>query len=57
MFAATVIGEGELTQRCHVEQVGECDGVEEVFFAITRGKRIEHGLVRRITGGGAAPAA
>lgn len=57
MFAATVIGERELTQRCHVEQVGECEGVEEVFFAITRGKRIEHGLVRRITGGGAAPAA
>jgi hypothetical protein len=30
--------------------VGDCDGVDEHFFAITPQKKVEHRLVRRITG-------
>ena len=44
------LGEDDLTDRYGVERVGDCDGVEEHFFAITPQKKVEHRLVRRITG-------
>ena len=45
---------GQAAARLGVEQVGECDGVEELFFAITPRKKIEHRLVQRIIAGGLA---
>lgn len=50
VYPATAIGEEEPTQCCGMERVGDCDGVEELFFALTREKRIEHWLMRRIKG-------
>lgn len=49
VFPAATVGEDELTARLGLVRVGECDGVEEQFFAITPRKRIEHRLVQRLT--------
>ena len=49
VFPAATLFEDDLTARYRVERVGDCDGVEEQFFAITPHKRVEHRLVRRIT--------
>ncbi|MFD0669137.1 LysR family transcriptional regulator [Ramlibacter sp. MAHUQ-53] len=51
--SATMVDE-ELHARYGVEQVGPCEGVEEHFFAITWQKKVEHRLVRRLTGPRAA---
>lgn len=48
VFPAATTEHEELARRLGVEQVGECDGVEEQFFAITPRKKIEHRLVQRI---------
>ncbi|MEY4654593.1 MAG: hypothetical protein RI884_3174 [Pseudomonadota bacterium] len=50
VFPAATLVEDDLTERYGVERVGECDGVEEQFFVITSQKKVEHRLVRRITG-------
>jgi len=50
VFPAATLVEDDLIHRYHVEHVGECDGVEEHFFVITPQKKVEHRLVRRITG-------
>ncbi len=50
VFPAATLVEDDLTERYGVERVGDCEGVEEQFFAITPQKKVEHRLVRRITG-------
>jgi LysR family transcriptional activator of nhaA len=50
VFPAATLVEDDLTDRYGVERVGDCEGVEEHFFAITPQKKVEHRLVRRITG-------
>lgn len=50
VFPAATLVEDDLTDRYGVERVGDCDGVDEHFFAITPQKKVEHRLVRRITG-------
>lgn len=47
--AATLVGE-EMCARYGVEQVGLCEGVDEHFFAITSEKRVQHRLLRQLTG-------
>jgi LysR family transcriptional activator of nhaA len=49
IFPAATLVEAELVSRYGVQRVGDCDGVEEHFFAITPQKRVEHRLVRQIT--------
>ncbi len=50
VFPAAVMVERDLVERYGVERVGDCEGVEEHFYAITPQKKVEHRLVRRITG-------
>jgi len=50
LFPAATLVEEDLVQRYGVQRVGDCDGVEEQFFAITPQKKIGHPLVRRVTG-------
>lgn len=50
VFPAATLVEDDLTDRYGVERVSECEGVEEQFFAITPQKKVEHQLVRRLTG-------
>lgn len=49
VFPAAVMVERDLVERYGVERVGDCEGVEEHFYAITPQKKVEHRLVRRIT--------
>ena len=48
--AATMIHD-DLVDRYHVRRIGECEGVEEYFFAIGTERRVQHPLVQRILGG------
>lgn len=48
VFPSATLVDAEVTQRYGVEQVGECEGVREQFYAITPHKKVEHRLVRRI---------
>ena len=50
LFPAATLVEEDLVQRYGVRPVGDCEGVEEQFFAITPQKKIGHPLVRRVTG-------
>jgi LysR family transcriptional activator of nhaA len=50
VFPAATLVEDDLTDRYGVERVGDCEGVEEQFFAITPQKKVAHRLVQRITG-------
>lgn len=50
VFPSATLFEADRTARHKVERIGDCDGVEEQFFAITPHKKVEHRLVRRITG-------
>ena len=50
LFPAATLVEKDLVQRYGVQRVGDCEGVEEQFFAITPQKKIGHPLVKRITG-------
>jgi len=50
LFPAATMVEKDLVQRYGVQRVGDCEGVEEQFFAITPQKKIGHPLVRRVTG-------
>ncbi len=50
VFPAATLVEDDLTARYGVDRVGDCEGVEEQFFVITPQKKVEHRLVRRITG-------
>lgn len=49
IFPAATLIETELVRRYGVQRIGDCDGVEEDFFAITPQKKVEHRLVRQIT--------
>ena len=50
VFPAATLVEDDLTDRYGVERVGDCEGVEEQFFAVTPQKKVAHRLVQRITG-------
>ena len=50
LFPAATLVDDELVRHYGVQRVGDCEGVEEQFFAITPQKKIGHPLVRRITG-------
>ncbi len=50
VFPAASLVEEDLVRRYDVRRVAPCDGVEEQFFAITPQKKVEHRLVRRLTG-------
>jgi LysR family transcriptional activator of nhaA len=49
LFPSAEMFERDLLQRYGVVRVGDCEGVEEQFFAITPQKKVEHRLVRQIT--------
>jgi LysR family transcriptional activator of nhaA len=49
VFPSAMLADAEVVRSHGVERVGECDGVEEQFYAITPQKRIGHRLVSRIT--------
>ncbi len=50
VFPAASLVEEDLVRRYDLRRVAPCDGVEEQFFAITPQKKVEHRLVRRLTG-------
>lgn len=50
LFPAATLVEDDLVKRYGVQRVGDCEGVEEQFFAITPQKKIGHPLVKRVTG-------
>ncbi len=48
VFPATELVHEQLTARYGVQRVGECDGVEEHFFAIGAHKKVLHPLVQKL---------
>ncbi len=48
VFPAATLVEAEVTAQLGVERVGDCEGVEEHFYAITPQKKVEHRLVRQL---------
>lgn len=50
VFPAATLIDDEMAARYGVQQVGLCSGVEEHFFAITSEKRVQHRLLKRLTG-------
>jgi LysR family transcriptional activator of nhaA len=50
VFPATTLIEEELVQRYQVQRVGDCEGVEEQFFAIGTEKKVQHPLVLQLLG-------
>ncbi len=48
VFPAAALMHDKLSQRYDLVRVGDCDGVEEHFFAIGTDKRIGHPLVRQL---------
>lgn len=53
VFPAATRVHDDLLARYHVRRIGECDGVEEHFYAIGTERRVQHPLVQRLL---AAPA-
>jgi LysR family transcriptional activator of nhaA len=47
-FPAAEFMHDDLTSRYNVKRVGDCDGVEEHFFAVATEKKIMHPLVERL---------
>ncbi len=50
VFPAATLMHDEMSARYGVEQVALCSGVEDHFFAITSEKRVQHRLLRQLTG-------
>jgi LysR family transcriptional activator of nhaA len=48
VFPAAAMVHEELTDRYGVRRIGECDGVEEHFWAIGSEKKVAHPLVQRL---------
>ena len=51
VFLAAELVHDDLTTRYEVERIGECDGVEEHFYAIAAQKKILHPLVQKLLSG------
>lgn len=49
VFPAATLAHDQLTQRDGLVRIGQCDGVEEQFFAIGTEKKVQHPLVQRLT--------
>jgi LysR family transcriptional activator of nhaA len=47
-FPAAEFMHDDLTRRYEVKMLGDCDGVEEQFFAVATEKKIMHPLVKRV---------
>jgi LysR family transcriptional activator of nhaA len=47
-FPAAEVMRDDLTARYNVKRLGDCDGVEEHFFAVATEKKIMHPLVKRL---------
>lgn len=50
VFPAACLVDEELTGRDQMQRLGNCDGVEELFFAITTEKKVQHRLMGRLLG-------
>jgi len=50
VFPAPALVHEELVARYGVRKIGASEGVDEHFFAITSDKKVEHRLVRAVTG-------
>jgi LysR family transcriptional activator of nhaA len=48
VFPAASMVHDDLVARYHVRRIGECDGVEEYFYAIGTERRVQHPLVQRL---------
>lgn len=48
VFPAAGLVHDELTQRDQLLRIGNCEGVDEQFFAITSEKRVQHRLLERL---------
>lgn len=48
VFPAAQLVQSELLARYQVQPLGECEGVQEEFFAIAAQKKVQHPLVQRI---------
>jgi LysR family transcriptional regulator, transcriptional activator of nhaA len=48
VFPAATLVHDDLQSRYHVRRIGDCDGVEEHFFAIGTERRVQHPLVQRL---------
>ncbi len=48
VFPATELVEDKLLSRYELSRVGDCDGVQENFFAIGADKKVAHPLIRRL---------
>ena len=48
VFPAATRVHDDLQSRYHVRRIGECDGVEEYFYAIGTERRVQHPLVQRL---------
>ncbi len=48
VFPAPTLASDELTSRYGLQCIGQCDGVEEYFFAIGTEKKVQHPLVQRL---------
>ncbi len=53
VFPVASMAHEELQQRYGVRHVGDCDGVQEQFWAIGTDKRVAHPLVQRLVAGAA----
>lgn len=50
VFPAALMVEEEVMAQYHVQRLGECPGVQEHLFAITSEKKVQHRLLRQLTG-------
>lgn len=50
VFPAALMVEEEVMAQYRVQRVGDCSGVEEHLFAITSEKKVQHRLLRQLTG-------
>lgn len=50
VFPAACLVDEELTGRDRMQRLGNCEGVEELFFAITTEKKVQHRLMGRLLG-------
>jgi LysR family transcriptional activator of nhaA len=48
VFPAAELAPDDVVQRHHIKRVGNCDGVEEHFFAVVTQRKIMHPLVKRL---------
>jgi LysR family transcriptional activator of nhaA len=48
VFPAAELAPDDMAQRYRIRRVGDCDGVEEHFFAVVTQRKIMHPLVKRL---------